>query len=50
MIDVFFAKTVVLLCDYDDEGALGLIVNRVTNLGSAEVLAQMDLPSASGIS
>jgi putative transcriptional regulator len=28
MADPNFAKTVVLLCDYTDEGAFGLIVNR----------------------
>ncbi len=49
MVDVFFAKTVVLLCDYNAEGALGLIINRVTNLGSEEVLEQMDLPQSNGI-
>ncbi len=49
MVDVFFAKTVVLLCDYNIEGALGLIINRVTNLGSEEVLQQMDLPQSNGI-
>lgn len=49
MADVFFAKTVVLLCDYSDEGALGLIVNRVTNLESEEVLSQMEVELAGGI-
>ena len=28
MADPNFAKTVVLLCDYTDQGALGLVVNR----------------------
>ena len=28
MADPNFAKTVVLLCYYDDEGAFGLVVNR----------------------
>lgn len=49
MSDVFFAKTVVLLCDYNEEGALGLIVNRVTNLGSSEVLNQMEVRIQDGI-
>ena len=49
MADVFFAKTVVLLCDYSDEGALGLIVNRVTNLESEEVLTQMEIQLSGGI-
>ena len=49
MDDVFFAKTVVLLCDYSDEGALGLIVNRVTDLESEEVLNQMEIKLSGGI-
>lgn len=49
MADVFFAKTVVLLCDYNQDGALGLIVNRVTNLGSSDVLDQMDVRKQGGI-
>ncbi len=49
MADVFFAKTVVLLCDYNAEGALGLIVNRVTSLGSSEVLDQMEVRGQGGI-
>ena len=28
MADPNFAKTVVLLCDYTEEGAFGLVVNR----------------------
>jgi putative transcriptional regulator len=31
MSDPNFAKTVVLLCDYTDEGAFGLVVNRQMN-------------------
>ena len=49
MADAFFARTVVLLCDYNDEGALGLIINRITNLGSEEVLEQIEVPTAGGI-
>ena len=49
MADVFFSKTVVLLCDYNEDGALGLIVNRVTNLGSSEVLRQMEVQVRDGI-
>ena len=28
MVDPNFARTVVLLCDYTEEGAFGLVVNR----------------------
>ena len=49
MVDVFFAKTVILLCDYNEDGALGLIINRVTNLDSQDVLEQMQVQRAGGI-
>ena len=31
MADPNFSKTVVLLCDYTDRGAFGLVVNRQMN-------------------
>ena len=49
MIDVFFAKTVVLLCDYNEEGALGIVINRTTNLDPIQVLDQMEVEDGGGI-
>jgi len=49
MVDVFFAKTVVLLCDYDEDGALGIVINRPTDADIDSVLAQMDIDPVGGI-
>jgi putative transcriptional regulator len=44
--DPNFVRTVVLLCDHDDEGSWGLVVNRRTHLTFGELLD--DLPVATG--
>jgi putative transcriptional regulator len=49
MIDLFFAKTVVLLCEYTEEGAIGIVVNRLTGLDSDNVLSQMKVEDRGGI-
>ncbi len=49
LVDIFFAKTVVLLCDFDEEGALGIVINRPTGEKIDSVLAQMDIDPAGGI-
>ena len=49
MQDSFFARTVVLLCDYGEDGAIGVITNRITDVTSEEVLGQMDIEAGSGI-
>jgi putative transcriptional regulator len=38
LIDENFAQTVVLLLDHDEEGSLGVILNRPTDVVAAEVL------------
>lgn len=38
MLDPSFARSVVLVCDHTEEGALGLIVNRPTGAGVAAYL------------
>jgi putative transcriptional regulator len=49
LVDAFFAKAVVLLCDYDEEGALGIVINRPTELDTDKVLAQMNVDPIGGI-
>lgn len=49
MEDNFFARTVVLLCDYNEDGAIGVITNRITDVTSEEVLGQMDIEAGRGI-
>jgi len=39
--DPNFRQTVVLLCEYGDEGALGMVVNRPTEINITEVLPQV---------
>lgn len=50
MVDSFFTKTVVLLCEYNEDGAIGIVVNRVTDLEADMVLEQMEIDDGGGIS
>jgi putative transcriptional regulator len=43
MADPNFDRTVTYVCEHNDEGALGIIVNRPTTMSLGEILAQMDL-------
>jgi putative transcriptional regulator len=47
MQDPNFARTVVLLCDYQPEGAFGLVLNRPTDLPASEMV-RLDPPLAGG--
>ncbi|NIS91443.1 MAG: hypothetical protein GTN98_15485 [Woeseiaceae bacterium] len=38
----FFEETIVLLLHYDETGAMGLVVNRPTEMGTEELLAGLD--------
>ncbi|MGH8223214.1 MAG: YqgE/AlgH family protein [Woeseiaceae bacterium] len=40
-----FARTVILLLDYDQEGAMGLVVNRPTEVEPAEILTDPEAMS-----
>ena len=44
--DPFFAKTVTYLCQHNEEGALGIIINRPSDLTVGDVLAQMGITSS----
>ena len=41
--DPFFARTVTYLCQHDDEGALGIIINRPSELTLKDVMGQMNM-------
>lgn len=43
MVDPFFAKTVSYLCQHSAEGALGIIVNRPSDLTLADIMQQMNI-------
>jgi putative transcriptional regulator len=41
MADPNFSQTVTYVCKHDEEGALGVIINRPSNLSLAEMLGQL---------
>jgi len=43
MADPNFDRTVTYICEHNEDGALGIIVNRPTSLSLGEILGQMDL-------
>ncbi len=43
LADPGFARTVALICQHDDEGAMGVVVNRASDYTLGEVLQQMDI-------
>jgi putative transcriptional regulator len=49
LADSNFEKSVSLLCEYGDEGALGLVINRPTDLLLGGMLAHLDI-DCSGLS
>ncbi|MFU8814260.1 MAG: YqgE/AlgH family protein [Pseudomonadales bacterium] len=45
----YFGDTLTYLSEHDEDGAMGLVINRPSELSLIELLAQLDLPTA-GIS
>ncbi len=43
LADPNFSKTVTYICAHNEEGAMGIIINRPTDLSLGEVLSQMEL-------
>ena len=46
MADPNFSTTVTLVCEHNDEGALGIVINRPLELKLAGLFEQLDLESA----
>ena len=46
MEDPNFAKTVTLICEHNDEGAMGIVINRKTDIALNEVYEQMEIESS----
>jgi len=44
MANSSFAKTLVYICEHNEQGALGIIVNRPTNLTLSELFEQTKIP------
>jgi putative transcriptional regulator len=45
LADPNFSRTVTYICAHNDEGAMGIVINRPLELALGEVLSQMDLKS-----
>ena len=44
--DPNFSRTVVLLCNHDDQGSFGLVVNKTAELGAAEIFENINALSS----
>lgn len=44
MADPMFAKSLAYICEHNEQGALGIVVNRPINLTLGELFAQIQLP------
>jgi putative transcriptional regulator len=43
LADPNFARTVTLICEHSSEGAMGIVINRQTNLALRDILDQLDI-------
>ena len=44
MVDPNFSRTLTYVCEHNEQGALGLVVNRPIDMTLAALLAQVDIP------
>ncbi len=44
MVDPFFAKSLTYVCEHNEQGALGIVVNRPITLTLKDLFAQINLP------
>ena len=49
MHDVSFEKTVTLICEHNEQGALGLVLNRPLSINIGDILEQFDLDCVSAV-
>ena len=49
MVDPHFAKTLTFVCEHNDQGALGVVVNRPLDMNLHSLLEQIGVPLDSGI-
>ena len=47
MADPNFSKTLTYICEHNEQGALGLVINRPTDLTLAQLLDQVSIPVSS---
>ena len=44
MTDPFFAKSLAYICEHNEQGAMGIVVNRPISLTLSELFAQINMP------
>ncbi|MFA6013804.1 MAG: YqgE/AlgH family protein [Gallionellaceae bacterium] len=44
MTDPYFAKSLTYVCEHNEQGAMGIVVNRPISLSLSELFAQINLP------
>ena len=44
--DMNFDRSVTYICEHDENGSFGIVINKATDLTVKEVIAQMDIPVA----
>ena len=50
MDDPYFSKSLIYIAEHNDQGALGIIVNRPINMNLATLFEKIDVPFESGAS
>lgn len=48
LLDPNFEKTVTVICQHNEHGALGIVINRTTDLTLGDILRQLDLGNEQG--
>lgn len=46
LADPNFARSVTLICEHSDKGAMGIVINRPTELKLRDILEQLDIPAS----
>ena len=41
--DPNFSRTVILLCNHDEQGSFGLVINRSAQLGATDLFSSIDI-------
>jgi putative transcriptional regulator len=49
LADPNFSQTVTYIFSHDDQGAMGIVINRPLNMDLGEILAQMNLPTGNSL-
>ena len=44
MVDPHFAKTLTFICEHNDQGALGVVINRPIEMNLQTLLGQVSIP------